>query len=266
MSDVLQITREGGIAEVRLNRPEKHNALNMELFGALLQAGEELAEDRSLRAVVLAGNGPSFCSGLDAPAVMGDPKAFQQCFEREEGAEANWVQKSAWVWRRLPVPVIAAVHGNCFGGGIQLALAADLRLGAADARLSVMEIRWGLIPDVTGTATLRELVRADVARELCYTGRIVEASEAASLGLLTRIEADPLEAARAMAREIAGKNPDAIRLGKRLLDANWQEPDYGVVLRREQELQGALIGKPNQMEAVRAAMTKTPPQFKDPVV
>lgn len=263
MSEPLVVQRDGAVAEVHLHRPDKHNALDWPLFEALVRVGRELAADRSLRAVILCGDGPSFCSGLDYPAMMQQPDAFKQGFSRPEGAEANFVQEAAWVWKRLPVPVICAVHGACFGGGIQIALAADLRFATADARLSVMEIKWGLIPDVTGTATLRELVRLDVAKDLTYSGRIVSGAEALELGLVTRVEADPLAAARAYAADLTQKNPEALRLGKQLLDANWNAPEAAAVLAREQELQLKLLGSKNQQEAARAALTKTPPDFDD---
>ncbi len=263
MSEVLELERHGAVAEVRLNRPERHNALDWPLFQALVEVGESLAAQADVRAVVLAGNGPSFCSGLDYPAMMAVPEAFREGFTRAEGAEANRVQQAAWVWKRMPVPVIAAVHGACFGGGIQLALAADIRLAHAQARLSVMEIKWGLVPDMTGTATLRELVRLDVAKELTYSGRIVEGTEAAQLGLVTRVVDEPLEAARALAADIAGRNPDAIRRAKQLFAANWQEPQAAAALAREQEHQLALLGSENQREAATAALEKRPPRFRD---
>nr|MBV6629310.1 crotonase/enoyl-CoA hydratase family protein [Oceanococcus sp. HetDA_MAG_MS8] len=263
MSEPLVVQRDGAVAEVHLHRPDKHNALDWPLFEALVHTGRELAADRSLRAVVLCGDGPSFCSGLDYPAMMQQPDAFKQGFSRAEGAQANFVQEAAWVWKQMPVPVLCAIHGACFGGGIQIALAADLRFATPDARLSVMEIKWGLIPDVTGTATLRELVRLDVAKDLTYSGRIVSGEEALTLGLVTRLETDPLAAARAYAADLCQKNPEALRLGKQLLDANWNEPDASTVLAREQELQLKLLGSKNQQEAAKAALTKTLPDFDD---
>lgn len=264
MNTKVNVTRAEGIAHVQLNRPDRHNALDWDMFLALDEAASALQSDRSLRVVVISGAGPSFCSGLDYPAMQAHPDAFRLGFAREAGVEANLFQRAGWAWKRLPVPVIAAVHGACFGGGIQIALGADIRLAHPEARLSVMEIKWGLIPDMSASLTLRELVRADVAKELVYTGKIVSGTDAAELGLVTRLAADPLAEAMALAHQIAEKNPDAIRRGKRLFDANWAEPDAEQALLREQEEQTPLLGSPNQLEAARAALSKTPARFADP--
>jgi enoyl-CoA hydratase/carnithine racemase len=172
-------------------------------------------------------------------------------------------QRAAFIWAEVPIPVIAAIHGVAFGGGIQIALAADIRIVAPDARMSVMEIKWGLIPDMSGTQTLRRLVPLDVAKELTFTGKIVSGVEAVALGLATRVSEKPHEDAMALAREIAGKSPDAIRAGKRLLN------ESGLLtladgLRLEEELQRALMGSPNQTEAVQANLEKRSPRFRDP--
>jgi enoyl-CoA hydratase/carnithine racemase len=182
--------------------------------------------------------------------------------DRIDGSPANFAQQAAYVWKALAVPVIAAVHGVAYGGGLQIALAADVRFVAPDAKLSIMEIKWGLIPDMSGTQTLRHLVRLDVAKELTFSGRIVSGTEACALGLATRVSETPREAALALAREIAGKSPDAIRAGKRLLNS------AGTVsvadgLRLEEELQLSLIGRPNQVEAVQANLEKREPRFSD---
>ena len=267
MSDRMHVQVADGVADVRLNRPEKLNALDPAMFEALVNTGRELATEPSLRAVVLSGEGRGFCAGLDFASFMGmgglHGGGGVRLAERETGAAVNFAQRAAWVWAELPVPVIAAVHGAAFGGGLQIALAADLRLVAPDARLSVMEIRWGLIPDMSGTQTLRHLVRLDVAKELTFTGRIIDGREAAALGLVTRVAEDPRAAALAMAREIAGKSPDAIRAGKRLLN---QAPlsTVGDGLALEARLQRGLLGSANQVEAVTANLQKRPPTFGDP--
>jgi len=174
----------------------------------------------------------------------------------------NFFQRSAYVWKTLPVPVIAAVHGVAFGGGFQIALGADLRIARPDARFSIMEIQWGLVPDVALTQTVRDVLRLDVAKELVWTGRVVEGSEALALGLVTRLAEDPLAAALELAREIAGRSPDAIRAGKRLLEQAWHaDPATGLAL--EARLQGGLIGKPNQVEAVKARFEKRAGRFQD---
>jgi len=264
MSDRVRVTVDSGVADVRLNRPDKINALDLAMFDALVEAGKRLAEDRSVRAVVLSGEGRGFCAGLDFLSFMAPsdgPK--RSLFERSDESPANLAQRAAFVWAELPVPVIAAVHGVAFGGGIQIALGADIRIVAPDARLSVMEIKWGLIPDMSGTQTLRRLVGLDVAKELTFTGRVVSGVEAVALGLATRASETPHQDAVALAQEIAAKSPDAIRAGKRLLNA------AGLLtlaegLQLEEELQTTLLGSPNQTEAVRANLEKRAPRFDDP--
>jgi enoyl-CoA hydratase/carnithine racemase len=196
-------------------------------------------------------------------AMSGAGGSGELLANRNAESPANFAQRAAWIWTELPVPVIAAVHGVAFGGGLQVALAADIRIAAADARLSVMEIKWGLIPDMTGTQTLRRLVRLDVAKELTFTGRIVSGSEAATLGLVTRIANDPRAAALAMAAEIADKSPDAIRAGKLLLNESVQL-SIADGLRLEERMQRNLVGSANQLEAVQANMQKRAPEFRDP--
>src|SRR5690606_9602433 len=169
-------------------------------------------------------------------------------------------QRAGWGWRECPVPVIAALHGEVFGGGLRVALGADLRLARPDARLSVMEVRWGLIPDMSGSQTLRGLVRRDVALELIWTGRIVPAEEALALGLVTRLAADPLAESLALAEAIAAHSPDAVRGAKRLFGRAWECPSREA-LEFEAELQMAILGRPNQMEAVRAGLAGEPPRF-----
>ncbi len=209
------------------------------------------------------GGGGCLCAGLSFAIFRalgaGGPGLLARARERASTA----AQDAAWVWTEVPVPVIAAVHGVAFGGGLQVALAADIRIVAPDARLSVMEIKWGLIPDMTGTQTLRHLVRLDVAKELTFTGREVSGTEAVAIGLATRVADDPRAAALTLAREIAGKSPDAIRAGKRLLDAS-VVGDRDPGLRREASEQAVLIGSPNQLEAVQANMQRRPPAFADP--
>jgi enoyl-CoA hydratase/carnithine racemase len=265
MSDRVQVTITDGVADVRLSRPEKLNALDPAMFAGLVETGRRLAGDPSLRAVVLSGEGRGFCAGLDFASFMAlgpDGEGFQ-LLARKEGGAVNYAQRAAWIWTEVPVPVIAAVHGVAYGGGLQIALAADLRLVAPDARLSVMEIRWGLIPDMTGTQTLRHLVRLDVAKELTFTGRVVSGREAAALGLATRVEDNPHEAALAMARDIALRSPSAIRAAKRLLtEAVVGARDDG--FRLEERIQRELIGSPNQLEAVQANLEKRAPRFADP--
>lgn len=260
MSERVRVSIESGVADVRLVRADKLNALDGEMFQALKETGERLAADRSLRAAVISGEGRAFCAGLDVSNFGG---GGPDLFQRHAGSPANLAQSAAWVWAALPVPVIAAIHGVCFGGGLQIALAADVRFVTPDARLSVMEMKWGLVPDMTLSQTLLRLVRNDVAKELTFSGRIFTGSEAAELGLATHLSDTPLDAAMELAREIAGRSPDAIRCAKRLLDeAGRLGLEEG--LRLEEELQRGLLGKPNQVEAVRANVEKREPRFEDP--
>jgi len=265
MGDLVTIETKGGVADVRLNRPDKYNALSRDMFAALGEAGERLADDASVRAVVLSGNGKGFCAGLDMDsfrAMSGGGSATGSAVPSKGERPDNFFQRSAYVWKQLPVPVIAAVHGVAYGGGLQIALGADLRIARPDARFSILEIKWGLIPDVALTQTVRDILRLDVAKELTWTGRILDGNEALGLGLVTRLSDDPLAAALETAREIASKSPDAIRHGKRLLEAAWHA-DAHTGLALEAKLQGKLIGSPNQVEAVKAALEKRDARFEN---
>ena len=267
MNDRISVDIQGGVADVRLIRTDKMNALDAAMFEALVQTGERLKGDPGLRAVVLSGEGRAFCAGLDtsnfAAMASGERGASSGLVtpKRTPGG-SNSAQHAVMVWREIPVPVIAAVHGVAFGGGYQLQLSADLRFVTRDAKLSVLEIKWGLIPDMAGMALLRGLVRDDVARELLYSGRIFNGEEALAMGLATRVCDDPRAEALAFAREVAGKNPDAIRAGKRLLNL-MADGDQNELLLEESREQTALIGSPNQVEAVRASLEKRAPNFSE---
>lgn len=269
MEQRVSISISDGIADVRLVRADKMNALDAAMFDALVAATERLAHEKGLRAVVLSGEGRAFCAGLDmgrfaamkesgGNGVAGGEK--RDLSIRTHG-QANFPQQAVWGWRQLPVPVIAAIQGVAFGGGFQLALGADMRFLTPDARMSIMEIKWGLVPDMAGTPILASLVRDDILRELTYTGRIFSAQEAMSYGLATRICDDPHKAAMELAREIAGKSPDAIRACKRML--NRLSVDPGPALLAESVEQQKLLGSPNQTEAVRANMEKRAPRFAE---
>ncbi|MCX2730081.1 crotonase/enoyl-CoA hydratase family protein [Saccharopolyspora sp. NFXS83] len=255
-----------GVAQVRLNRPDKLNALDPEMFSALAETGLRLHEEPRVRAVVLSGEGRSFCAGLDFEsfrAMAGGGGPDGRTPHPPIGPAKALGQQAVHVWRHLPVPVIAAVRGVAYGGGLQLALGADIRVVAPGSRLSVLEIKWGLVPDMTGTQVLPELVGRDVAKELTFTGRVVGGAEAVSLGLATKLADDPAEAALELAAEIAGKNPDAVRHAKRLLDAAGQV-DLEEGFAAEQRALAALLGTPNQIEAVQAAFGDRAPEFTDP--
>ncbi len=266
MSDLVKIEINDYVASVHLNRPDKYNSLSPEMFDAIIEAGEAIIKDKSVRAVVLSGEGKGFCAGLDFASFseMGSGKSLDdiELFKREEGNPANKAQYVGYVWKQVPVPVIAAIHGVAYGGGLQIALAADIRLAKADARFSVLEIKWGLIPDMSGSQTLRDLVGLDVAKELTYTGRIIDAVEADKLGLITRVSEDPFTEAKELALEIASKNPDAIVAGKKLFESAWHgESQTGLEL--EETLQKTLIGTTNQLESVMANFEKRTPSFQN---
>ena len=269
MENRVSVSISEGVADVRLVRADKMNALDIPMFEALVVTTERLAAEKGLRAVVLSGEGRAFCAGLDmgrfaamkekgGNGIAGGEK--RDLTVRTHGL-ANFPQAAVWGWRQLPVPVIAAVHGAAFGGGFQLALGADMRFVSPDTRMSIMEIKWGLVPDMAGTPILASLVRDDILRELTYTGRIFSAQDALSYGLATRICEDPRAAAFEVAREIAGKSPHAIRAAKRLLDNLSVDP--GPALLAESVEQGKLIGSANQLEAVRANIEQRAPRFSD---
>ena len=251
------------VADVRLTRGDKHNGLDWRMFVALNEALDELAAAKGVRCVVLSGEGPSFCAGLDFKSFAeGNGDLAGDGFEAVEGSIANYAQRVAYGWRELEVPVIAVLRGACIGGGLQIALAADVRLAAPDVKLSVREIHYGLVPDMSLWQTLPRLVGDDVTRELTYTGRMVQAEEALALGLVTRIDEDPTAAAQALAAEIASRSPDAIRRTKRLAN---EVPTLAAAdgLALEEELQKELIGSPNQLAAVTAALSRQPAEFAD---
>jgi enoyl-CoA hydratase/carnithine racemase len=265
--DRITTTIENGVANVRLVRVDKMNALDDAMFSALIETGERLKADPSVRVVVLSGEGRAFCAGLDmgnfGKMASGERKGGDGLVtaERTPGG-SNRAQHAVMVWREIPVPVIAAIHGVAFGGGFQLTLGADIRYVTADTRMSVMEIKWGLVPDMAGLVLMRLLARDDVVRELTYSGRQFSGEEAVSLGFATRVCADPRADALALAAEIAAKNPHAIRADKRLFEVA-ARGDQHETLKAESVEQTALIGSPNQIEAVMANMQKRAPVFAD---
>lgn len=253
------------IATVSLDRADKRNAVDMQMFDDLLSAAAEIRDDSSVRAVILRGDGPDFCAGIDISmfAGQGIDATGPDLMARPTDSAANLVQLACLVWRELPVPVIAVLSGTVFGAGLQIAMGADMRYAAPGARLSIMEVRWGLIPDMALTTTMRDVVATDKVRELAYTGRIVSATEALSLGLVTAIEDDPLAHANSVAADIAGKSPDAIRAIKQLINEAWQlDPDKALLL--EATLQKKVLAGSNQQEAAAANLEKRPPEFRDP--
>ncbi|KPL68691.1 enoyl-CoA hydratase [Erythrobacter sp. SG61-1L] len=254
---------EGGVAQVRLARPDKLNALDRPMFEALVEASEILSRMPGLRAVVLAGEGRGFCAGLDLASFAGWPgPEAPDITERTHGV-ANIYQHVTLQWRQLPVPVIAAIAGPCLGGGLQIASGADFRVAAPDARLSIMEMKWGIVPDMAGFALWRGLVREDVLRELIYTARELGGEEAQAVGLVTLLDADPVARATAIAHEIAAKNPHAIRKAKHLANIS-HDLSVAEILLEESRAQHELIYSKNQLEAVMSQLQGRAPRFDDP--
>lgn len=270
MTERISISLDNGVADVRLNRPDKMNALDSAMFAALIESADELAKEPSLRCVVLSGEGRSFCAGLDfgSFSAMADGPGDDATKEAmsdaaDDGRITHRGQQAVYGWSSLPVPVIAAVHGHALGGGIQLALGADIRFVHPEAKMSVLEIRWGLVPDMTGTQTLVKLVGLDVAKELTFSGRMVSGIEAGEIGLATKVTDQPLDDALALANDIAQKSPHAIRGAKRLLDeASHLSTAQGFAAERMEIAK--LIGSPNQAESVRAFFEKRAPDFANP--
>lgn len=273
MSERVTMTISDGVADVRMNRPEKRNALDGPMFRGLADMGERLKTEPDVRVVVLSGEGASFCAGLDfssfqtlstATPSIGDRPAPAEGNpgEMQEGRITHLGQQVCWVWQEIPVPVIAAVHGHALGGGVQLALGADIRVVHPDTQMSVREVHWGLVPDMTGTLMLRSLVRADIAKELVFTARVFDGREAFTLGLATRLSATPYDEAMSMAAEIARRSPDAIRGAKALLNELF---NAGAAQQFAQERRaiGSLIGRPNQVEAVMSNFERRPAAFVD---
>ena len=264
----VSVTMHEGIAHVRLTRPDKRNALDDAMFQAIAQAGERVKHDTSVRAVVLSGDGASFCAGLDfggfqamGSGSSGDGSATA-AGSMKDGRITHLAQQICWVWQEVPVPVIAALQGHALGGGMQLALGADIRIAHPDTKMSMREVHWGLIPDMTGTLRLSRLVRDDVMKDLVFTGRIFPASEGATFGVVTRLSHDPVADAMAAAAEIAGRSPSAVRGAKQLINrlSNAGAAEHFAA---EREIIFGLIGKPHQVEAITANFENRAPKFKD---
>lgn len=253
---------DDGVAQVRLVRGSKMNALDPEMFARLIEAGQVLNAMKGLRVVVLSGEGASFCAGLDITSLGAEPSEKQAPLPERIYGNANLFQEVAMQWRKLPVPVIAAVHGVCFGGGLQIASGADIRVVHPESRMAIMEMKWGLVPDMAGYALWRGLIRDDVLRELIYTNRQFSGAEAKELGFATHVEEDPLARATAIASEIANRNPHAIRAAKRLQQSMY-DADTDGILQAESDEQHAIIRTKNQIEAVMAGMQKRAANFDD---
>jgi enoyl-CoA hydratase/carnithine racemase len=261
--DRVDVTIEGHVAHVQLNRPDKMNALDPAMFAAIVEAGQSLYEAKGVRCVVLSGVGRSFCAGLDLSS-MGNTERWKEAplTERTHG-NCNSSQLAAMIWRKLPMPVIGAIHGVCFGGGLQIASGPEIRFVAPDARMAVMESKWGLVPDMGGYVLWKGCVRDDVLRELTYTHREFNGEEAARFGFATHVDPNPLERAMALAQEIASKSPTAIRKAKAISN-HWYDSTEDQILLAESRANHELMFSPNQMESVAAGMAKRKGEFVDP--
>ena len=273
-NDRVKVSIEGGIADVRLDRADKRNALDPAMFDAIARAGKDLVSNKEIRAVVLSGSGASFCAGLDFASFQSmanggssnsDTKSnsSENAGAMQPGAITHLAQQICWVWQEVPVPVIAAIQGHALGGGMQLALGADIRIAHPDTQFAMREVHWGLIPDMTGTLMLSRLVRDDVAKDLVFSARVISGTEAHQLGVVTRLTDSPLETAMQIASEIAERSPDAVRGAKALINrlSNAGAAEH---FAEERKIIYSLIGKPNQVEAVMSNFEKRPASFVSP--
>ena len=276
-NDRVTVTISDGIADVRLDRADKRNALDPAMFDAIAKAGNDLVTNREIHAVVLSGNGNSFCAGLDfgsfqsmadsgkSDSSNGNKSSSQNAGAMQPGAITHLAQQICWVWQEVPVPVVAALQGHALGGGMQLALGADIRVAHGETQFAMREVHWGLIPDMTGTLMLSRLVRDDVAKDLVFSARIISGVEAHALGVVTRLSDTPFETAMQIAREIADRSPDAVRGAKALINRLSNE-GAAEHFAEERRIIYSLIGKPNQVEAVMSNFEKRPAKFRPPTV
>jgi len=276
-NDRVTVTISDGIADVRLDRADKRNALDPAMFDAIAKAGHDLVTNREIHAVVLSGNGNSFCAGLDfgsfqsmaesgkSDSSNGNKSSSENAGAMQPGAITHLAQQICWVWQEVPVPVVAALQGHALGGGMQLALGADIRVAHGETQFAMREVHWGLIPDMTGTLMLSRLVRDDVAKDLVFSARIISGVEAHALGVVTRLSDKPFETAMQIAREIADRSPDAVRGAKALINrlSNAGAAEH---FAEERRIIYSLIGKPNQVEAVMSNFEKRPAKFRPPTV
>ncbi len=257
----LTVVRTGSVAQVVLTNPRRHNAVTAELIIALIDTARQLTRDRTLRAVILRGEGPSFCSGLDIPALMKRPGTLLRLFLPSLARGTHAYQEMAWAWRRLPVPVIAVLHGRCYGAGLQLALAADFRFATPSCELALMESKWGLVPDMSATVSLRELIPLDVAKRLAMTGETLTAARAQSLGLVTEVHEDPQAAAEALVAQLLTRSPDAVTACKGLFQRAWfTSVRHAFALERRYQLR--LLMGANQRRAVQQVQSSTPVSYQ----
>lgn len=251
----VETTITGGIAHVKLNRPDKLNGLTLPMLGELVAAAHHVRTNKAVRVVVVSGEGRSFCAGLDFGSVNKAPAKIIPAFIPRPWRGTNTFQEACWAWRRVPVPVIAAVHGHCYGGGLQIALGADYRYTTPDAEWSVLEGKWGLIPDMSGVQSLKELVGIDVAKKLTMTAEMFSGERAVALGLASEVRGDPLASAMELAQDLTTKSPDQLAAAKRLFNRSWNA-SARTTFRRERAEQLVLLVSQNTAKARKAAFAK----------
>jgi enoyl-CoA hydratase/carnithine racemase len=253
-------TVDEGVARVWLDRPDKLNGLTLDMLAELSETSRRLAKDKTLRAVVLTGAGESFSAGLDFASALKDPRRIARTFIPSLLRGTNIFQEASWGWRRLPVPVIAVVQGHCYGGGLQIALGADFRFSTPDAQWSVLEAKWGLIPDMSGIKSLSELVGIDTAKMLTMTGETFSGQRAKELGLVTEVADDPSVAADELIEKLRSRSPDAVAAAKRLFNDTWTATPRKTFARERAE-QLALLVNANTRIAREAAFKRELPVF-----
>lgn len=247
---------ENDIAVVTLNRANKRNALDMAMFRSIDLVSRKLRKNRKIRAVIVQANGVDFCSGLDTKSVMSKKSSTFSLLAKWLPGQSNLAQRVSTNWRNIPVPVIMVIQGRCWGGGLQIALGADFRFSTPDASFSIMEGKWGLIPDMGGNLALRELVTRDIALKLAMSAEVIPAQTAVEYGLITSISDDPLHDAMQLARQIAERSPDAVAAVKKLYRQNWFKADRRMLARESLYQVRILLGK-NQNRAVKKQLDPT---------
>ena len=245
---------DNGIALVTLNRADKRNALNMAMFKAIDRVSRQLKKNREIRAVIVQGAGEDFCSGLDIKSVLSQNSSAMTLLAKWLPGQANLAQRVCCNWRKIPVPVIMVIHGRCWGGGLQIALGADFRFATPDATLSIMEGKWGLIPDMGANLALRELVTKDIALRLAMTAEVVSAQQALDLGLITDVSDEPMKQAMQLATQISERSPDAVAAVKKLYHKTWFKPEW-LMLARESYYQVRILMGKNQNRAVKKQLS-----------
>lgn len=248
--ECLTLKIENDIAFVTLNRPDKRNALNMTMFRNIDNISRQLKKNRKIRAVIVKANGEDFCSGLDTKSVLSQKSSAMSLLAKWLPGQANLAQRVSYNWRKIPVPVIMVIHGRCWGGGLQIALGADFRFATSDATFSIMEGKWGLIPDMGGNLALREIVSKDVALQLTMTAEVISAQKALECGLITQVSENPMEQAMQLAGQIAERSPDAVAAVKRLYQQNWFKAEWKMLAKESYYQVKILMGK-NQKRAVK---------------